>query len=573
MNNLRKLFHATRDLFQRYPGHTVRFLLGNILASCSQIVSIGSLYPIIYVILNKNVGNDKVGRLFNTVFAALHWEPNLLNYLLLFTGVSFVSTVVFIAVEVDQNRFLRRLEYDTRSELTAKVLGSAWSFLRTLNHGRFVNVVMRDVESYKLVVKYIFLALASFIQFGFFSGALFYLNVGFAGLSFLLMAGAYCFIVPVIKQANHLGHATTRAYARQNHFLISGAKGFKEIKAGALETYFMKSVRPIFENVADLYFRGMTLTAVQVRLGEFLGYLVIAILLFVSMTWLAMNVNVLFIALVVISRIVPMLRAGIQNVHIAYSNLPSMDRMLELSQECLPEQTRSRALAKPLEAIVWKDVGFSYDGRQWLFRHLDCVFRKGDFWVITGETGSGKSTVLDLLSGIVETTEGRVECDQIGLKEIQRASLQKRIAYLTQGAFIFEGTILENITWGHPVVDPVQLRDVIQRAQLDSVVADKSLDFPVTEGGSNLSGGQQQRIMIGRTLLKNCDFILMDEPSSALDEATANNLMTALLPLKGRVGLIMVTHRGEFARHADYVFAFSGQGVKITANSAAVGPG
>jgi ABC-type bacteriocin/lantibiotic exporter with double-glycine peptidase domain len=199
-----------------------------------------------------------------------------------------------------------------------------------------------------------------------------------------------------------------------------------------------------------------------------------------------------------------------------------------------------------------------------LFRDLNVCFKKGEFWAIAGPTGSGKTTILDLISGVLRPTVGKIVFDNIPLDEAKLSSLHQHIGYLTQNNFIFAGSILANISWGHEKeLDSVKIENVVKISQMSDILKEKTLDFKVSESGQNLSGGQQQRIAITRTLLKDYDFILMDEPSSALDNETEKNFLEALSSLKGKIGIIMVTHRKEYFKHADYILEINGGCVEI----------
>ena len=137
------------------------------------------------------------------------------------------------------------------------------------------------------------------------------------------------------------------------------------------------------------------------------------------------------------------------------------------------------------------------------------------------------------------------------------------MGYLTQSSFIFSGTLKENLLWGNEKANMARINHVIDSAQLRSLVNEKGLDFNISESGQNLSGGQRQRIAIARTLLKNCDFIIMDEPTSALDPETEEKIISSLLNLKGKVGVIMVTHRPEYLKFTDFILRFDDSEVRV----------
>jgi ABC-type bacteriocin/lantibiotic exporter with double-glycine peptidase domain len=270
------------------------------------------------------------------------------------------------------------------------------------------------------------------------------------------------------------------------------------------------------------------------------------------------------LVLFIIVKIVPQIRSINDNYHRGNIALPSIEKIQKLRDYC---STQTKSSGKPIEdelcLIAFHSVDFRYDTHGMLFDDLNLEFRKGEFWAICGPTGAGKTTILDLLSCIIGPSGGSISYNGIPYSDIEIKSLHQRVGYLTQDHFIFAGTLLDNICWGKKDVEKSCVDRAIRLSQLGPFVREKTLDFLVSESGQNLSGGQQQRIAIARLLLKNYDFILMDEPTSALDKETEQNFVSALMELKGKCGIIMVTHRKEFLKCADHVLSIESGILKL----------
>lgn len=176
----------------------------------------------------------------------------------------------------------------------------------------------------------------------------------------------------------------------------------------------------------------------------------------------------------------------------------------------------------------------------------DIHLNKGDFLLIKGESGRGKSTLLKLLidqaPGCV--AEGEILVDGLNVKMLDKTTLYNYVSYVNQTNFIFEGTLLENICMGDKYSDTL-VQEVIKIACLDELVEQKGLDYYILENGSNLSIGQIQRICIARALIRAPKLLLLDEPTSALDEQNSVSLMNNLLEYvkKNNIMAICVTHR------------------------------
>ena len=191
--------------------------------------------------------------------------------------------------------------------------------------------------------------------------------------------------------------------------------------------------------------------------------------------------------------------------------------------------------------IVLDDVSFSYDGNNEVLHHISCTFEKGKKYAIIGDSGSGKSTMLNLLMGAFDNYHGSLKVDETEMKDINSDSLFDEVSLIDQNVFLFDASIRDNITMFKDVEEE-KLMDAIQKAGLSELVKNKGLDFVCGENGNNLSGGEKQRISIARSLIKGSPVLLLDEITSALDEKTAHAINQEIVSLKDKL-CIEITHR------------------------------
>ena len=191
--------------------------------------------------------------------------------------------------------------------------------------------------------------------------------------------------------------------------------------------------------------------------------------------------------------------------------------------------------------IVLDDVSFSYDGNNEVLHHISCTFEKGKKYAIIGDSGSGKSTMLNLLMGAFDNYHGSLKVDETEMKDINSDSLFDEVSLIDQNVFLFDASIRDNITMFKDVEEE-KLMDAIKKAGLSELVKNKGLDFVCGENGNNLSGGEKQRISIARSLIKGSPVLLLDEITSALDEKTAHAINQEIVSLKDKL-CIEITHR------------------------------
>ena len=202
-------------------------------------------------------------------------------------------------------------------------------------------------------------------------------------------------------------------------------------------------------------------------------------------------------------------------------------------------------------------VSFTYAaGSRAALQDANLTIRRGEFVGICGPTGGGKSTLVDLLIGLLEPTTGRVMVDGVELGR-EPAWWWQQIGVVSQEIFLVDGTVIENIAFGEPTgeIDRERLWAAVRRAQLDEMVdrLPNGLDTRVGERGVKLSGGQRQRIAIARALYRRPAVLVFDEGTSALDGATEAALVAAIDEVQHGRTLVAVAHRISTLRHADRI--------------------
>ena len=205
---------------------------------------------------------------------------------------------------------------------------------------------------------------------------------------------------------------------------------------------------------------------------------------------------------------------------------------------------------------IAKDVCFHYKNNEHnVLNHLNLHVKAGETIALVGESGAGKSTILNLVIGFHQAESGKVLIDGKDLSKIDLRTYRKHLAVVPQTSILFSGTIRDNITYGCENVSEEQLQNVIKAANLSDLIASlpKGLDTMVGEHGGKLSGGQRQRISIARALIRNPKVIVLDEATSALDSISEKLIQQALNNLtEGRTTFI-VAHRLSTIRDADRI--------------------
>ena len=209
------------------------------------------------------------------------------------------------------------------------------------------------------------------------------------------------------------------------------------------------------------------------------------------------------------------------------------------------------------EAMVeFDNVSFAYgESQEEALSNITFQAKKGQTIGIIGGTGSGKTTLVNLIPRFYEVNKGTVRVEGIDVKEYPLAQLREKIGVVPQKSVLFQGTIAENLRWGNENASDEELWKAIGLAQATDVVLGKEdgLDHMVEQGGRNLSGGQRQRLTIARALVKNPDILILDDSASALDFATDAKLRAALATIAEDRIIFIVSQRTSAIAHADQI--------------------
>lgn len=549
--------HSLLTLLGIYRGHYLELFLSIVFFVIKH--SPVWILPIVTAnIINvaTNPGGDAGRRIFwNVVFMIVMVAQNVLT--------NYFHTLCY-------SRAIRNVEKDLRSALVRKLQQLSITYHNEMQSGRLQSKIMRDVEQIETLSRQVFISILSII-----------LNVAVAfGVVINNSLTVFLFFVATIPVAVFImvmfkgkiksynrefrrdmeetsAHVmemiemipVTRAHAleeketsKMNRQLYHVAKS--GLRLDMVQSYFSSISWVAFQafQVLCLGFTGYLASQGRISVGEVVMYQTY----FSSIVAQVSNVITLL----------PIVSKGLESVDSIGDVLLSHD---------IEDNTNKKRIPSLRGEIRFEDTGFCYkDGDNAVFEHLNLTIEAGKTVAFVGESGAGKTTILNMVIGFLHATQGRVLIDGQDIEGIDLKSYRSHIAVVPQVPILFSGTVRENITYGQDDIPEEKLWEVIEAANLTEVVREMpdGVDTRVLEHGSNLSGGQRQRVSIARAFMRDPKILILDEATSALDSVAEEKIRIATQRLvKDRTTLI-VAHRLSTIINADVIAVIGKGGLK-----------
>lgn len=344
-----------------------------------------------------------------------------------------------------------------------------------------------------------------------------------------------------VVQENISGVRTVKSFGREPYEIEKFAKQSESYKDISVKTgYILSNYIPVMEWTVNL--------SVVILMGAG-GYLVLnnaltlgELVAFFSLVWYIIG---------------PLWHTG-HHINIYAQSKTSAERVSEVLHHFV--QIKDKEDAKPMPAgsveghIRFEDVTFAYDGKTPALEHIEIDVRPGTAIGILGGTGSGKSTIIQLLMRAYDVTQGRVTLDGHDIRDLRLEDLRREMAFVFQETFLFSSTIRNNIAYGISDVSNEAIIEAAKLVQAHDFIMElpEGYDTVVGERGLGLSGGQKQRIAIARALIKRPKLLILDDATSAVDMETEHAIQMGLSSLQDCT-VIIIAHRISSLQHADEI--------------------
>ena len=485
--------------------------------------------------------------------------------------ISIIFLVMFFAILVKNvflyasNLLIAKLRFgiirDLRVNLMRNLLEYDLKFFDSTKTGHILANINNETErmgNFMLaVLQFLSLAGRVFIYIA----LLFIISFKISTIVFLIIATVLIPIELIMKKLKKISVKTSHSIASYSYKLTEIISGIRLIKVSGTEELEMKNFKPIIDNVYKFSYLANKYIYMVIPLSEvfILGIIVTFFLFFLNFAAIDLSSSFAFIAtyLLVLVKMLTQLNALNTQRSQAMSNLGAFDSYDSMSdkRDKVTISGGLREITDLSDSIKFNAVNFSYISGKNVLRNINIKIPAGKVTALVGASGSGKSTIVNLILRFYDAESGEILIDELSLKELDIQKWRKKIGLVSQDIFIFNASVKDNIAYGNCDLSEDDIIGAAKAANAHSFIMGLSERYNTVLGerGVRLSGGQKQRISIARAIINNPRILILDEATSSLDSETEKSISQAIDNIAKDRTVIAIAHRLSTILHANTI--------------------
>lgn len=374
-----------------------------------------------------------------------------------------------------------------------------------------------------------------------------------------------------VKGSKVLGKETTELMSNYFGGISEQFNGMKDMKSNRLEYSFNEWFQSMSNRIHQNVMKLVKLNSKSTFIYRVAAGLLIIFFVYVSFSFIKVQPEKMILVILIFSRLWPKFSSIQSSIEQIVSMFPALNHLLKVQKESRKEQEWNFSQMEELSsnpsfhlesAIECQNVSYRYKQIQdnWALSNVNIAFPKNKTTAIVGPSGAGKTTLVDIVMGLLQPEEGKVFVNGEPLTEGTVLGYRSTISYVAQEPFLFHSSIRENLQMVAPHANELDLWNALTFAAADEFVRKmpQGLDTIIGDRGIRLSGGERQRLILARAILRKPTILVLDEATSALDSENERKIQQAIDRLKGTMTIIVIAHRLSTIRNADQVVVLEG---------------
>jgi ATP-binding cassette subfamily C protein len=531
-----------------------------IFLSLTEGISLLMLVPLLQLV-GLNVQEGSIGRLavfISSIFSVIGIRPTLIAVLCVYVFIVIIhsllrrwETSVSLSLEYE---FVVRL----REKLYQAIARTNWLFFARSRVSDFTHALTIEMERIGAATYFILNLLATSIVAIVYIIFALRLSAMMTGLVFLCGIGLMLLLKKKTKIAHETGEGLSEAMSSLYNAISEHLNGMKTAKSYGVEERHVEIFKGLAEQVRHMYTHAVQNQAEVSYWFNIGSVITLSVVLYVSIQILSIPTAGVLLLLFLFARVMPKLSSIQQNFQSLINMMPSFSRVMELQKRCEEAaeiETQRYGKIDIGNGIKLNKVSFSYDGNSTVIKDIDIVIKAGQTTAIVGPSGAGKTTIADLLMGLITPDGGNILIDGKEFSSKGMRTWREQIGYVPQDTFLFNDTLRANLLWAKPDAKEEEINQSLRSAAAEEFVngLPKGLDTILGDRGVLVSGGERQRIALARALLRKPSLLILDEATSSLDSENERRIQNAIETLHSQMTILIMTHRLSAVREADII--------------------
>jgi ATP-binding cassette subfamily C protein len=552
-----RALYLFRYFFLAYPVRSVLMLTSMLLAASAEGLGIAALLPLMDLALAGGESQGVIGRFAEDAFGVLGLEPSIGGMLVAIVVLMTLKSLLTLLAMAQVGYTAAHAAMDLRLHLLRTLMDARWEHFVEQRAGYLASAIGgepgRAATAYLSACR----VLAALIQIGIYATLSVAISWQVTVAAFAVGGLSMALLNKFVRISGRAGEDQTKVQRSFMSRLLDGLNGMKPLKAMACEDRLTPLLESDVRSLNEVQ-RALILSRESLaQLREPLKVVALAVgLYFLLQVWEARLESLLVLAVLFVRTV-----QRIGNLQKFYQQIVQNQPAFWFLRSTIERAEAAREVAAGgsapglAEAITLKNVDFSY-GPKSVLRDVSLSIPVGRFISVVGPSGAGKTTIADLIIGLLRPQSGEVWIDEVPMAEIDMRSWRSMIGYVPQETFLFHDTILTNITLGDDALSHRDVEGALRRADAWDFVAalPQGMETVVGERGAKLSGGQRQRIAIARALVRDPVLLILDEATTALDPKTEAAICATLQHLAGDVTILAISHQPAMVEAADLVY-------------------
>jgi ABC-type multidrug transport system fused ATPase/permease subunit len=562
-----KLYKFVRLLYRGFGNYKRRIVALSLLGFFSGLldgIGITAVIPLFAIITKNSASPDdiitvwikKIFDFFNINFS--------IRYLLIFICLLFVTRgLVMIWANYIKVKITFEYEEKKRIELFGLSLGARWPFLLKQKLGYVETILMTNVRFGNLLLDHLSNAIT--IAGSLFVYALMSLNISFPITLLTLVLGLFLFyfLKPLFSNTKIISYSVEEINKKIAHFVNENTLGMKTVKIMDVAEQVLDSGKKYFQELKNLGVKINLLKSIGNTMIQPLAIIfVCAIFAFFYKTNRSFNIGAMAAIIYLIQRIFVYFQQLQTSLHVLSEGTPYLQALINLEEETRQnlEIEKGRKEFFFNKALKFKNVRFSYSGGKEILSDVSFEIKKGETIGLIGSSGSGKTTIVDLILRLFKPNAGEIFLDGENIDDINLADWRRNCGYVSQDIFLINDTFANNIRFYDKAISDEEIEEAAKAASIYDFIdsCPNKFETIIGERGILLSVGQRQRVVIARILARKTKFLIFDEATSALDNESEAQIQEVINQLKGKLTIFIIAHRLSTVVNCDRLLVLDG---------------